>query len=257
MARWPLKEFLRRLLPKTVRSHRIITGRLRGFRMVTSWHDYPAGILGTTERPLLDWFERNVRPGETWLDVGAHYGYTAIALCRLVGRKGRVFAFEPSLATAGHLARTRTLNNFRRLAILPFGLGSPNTLQSYELPTLRGMMDSTSTLSVGSKEPLLLARFDWLWSLICDGERRIDGVKVDAQGMELEILRGMTLILREFAPKLVIELHRGVERGRLLDLLESLGYSRACLPVDPRRQEAQAEYLDDNSYSFQRVPTQS
>ncbi len=118
-------------------------------------------------------------------------------------------------------------------------------------------MDSTSTLSVGSKEPLLLARFDWLWSLICDGERRIDGVKVDAQGMELEILRGMTLILREFAPKLVIELHRGVERGRLLDLLESLGYSRACLPVDPRRQEAQAEYLDDNSYSFQRVPTQS
>src|SRR5206468_10103171 len=101
MVRRSLKEYFRRFLPKTVRPHRILAGRLRGLRIVTSWHDYPGAILGRTERPLLDWFERNVRAGETWLDVGAHYGYTAIALSRLVGLRGRVFAFEPVVATAG------------------------------------------------------------------------------------------------------------------------------------------------------------
>src|SRR5260370_32759841 len=139
-----LKELLRRFLPRAVRPHRILAGRLRGFRIVTTWHDYPAAILGTTERALLEWFEHNVQPGETWLDVGAHYGYTAIALSRLVGEGGRVFAFEPMLGTAGHLARTRNLNRFPRLSILPFGLGSTETLELCKLPTVRGMMDGTS-----------------------------------------------------------------------------------------------------------------
>jgi len=50
---------------------------------------------------LLEWFSKNVAPVETWLDVGAHYGYTAIALRRLVGENGRVIAFEPMLSATG------------------------------------------------------------------------------------------------------------------------------------------------------------
>ena len=38
--------------------------------------------------------------------MGAHYGYTALALSRLVGEEGRVFAFEPVPETAGCLAAT-------------------------------------------------------------------------------------------------------------------------------------------------------
>jgi hypothetical protein len=79
----------RRFLPRSIHKHRIFGGPLRGYRIVTSWHDYPAAITGRTERPLLDWFAQNVNPNETWLDIGAHYGYTAIGLCRLVGAAGR------------------------------------------------------------------------------------------------------------------------------------------------------------------------
>ena len=69
---------------------------------MTSWHDYPAAILGRTEGALLAYFAKHASSGETWLDVGAHYGYTAIALSKLVGGNGRVFAFEPMLNTAGN-----------------------------------------------------------------------------------------------------------------------------------------------------------
>src|SRR6202011_64890 len=99
-----LKAQIRRLLPRSIRSHSILAGPLRGASIYTSWHDYPGAILGTTERPLIEWFQRNVSAGETWIDIGAHYGYTAIALSRLVGVQGRVLAFEPVLTTASCIA---------------------------------------------------------------------------------------------------------------------------------------------------------
>src|SRR5437899_9381964 len=124
-----LKDVVRPLLPKRIKRHRILTGRLKGMLIVTSWHDYPAAITGRTERPLLNWFAENVSRGETWLDVGAHYGYTALALSRLVGAEGRVFAFEPVLRTAGCLAETRSINHLPQLAIIPIGLSAPEALE--------------------------------------------------------------------------------------------------------------------------------
>lgn len=245
-----LKAHIRRLMPRSIRPHRILAGPLRGRIIVTSWHDYPAAILGRTERALLGWFERNVRLGETWLDVGAHYGYTAIALSRLVGPEGRVFAFEPMLATFGCLASTRTLNGFSQLTVLPFGLGVPENLECKRLPVVRGMVDSTIRYDLRSTEMLLVVRLDWLWDRLCDRQRRIDGIKIDVQGMETEAIRGMSTLLQEFAPKLVVEVHSGVNRGELTGLIESLGYSPAATPIEPAAGETMPKYLDDRSYYF-------
>jgi FkbM family methyltransferase len=217
--------------------------------IVTSWHDYPGAILGRTERALLEWFELNVRPGESWLDVGAHYGYTAIALCQLVGPRGRVFAFEPVLSTAGHLGRTRALNGFGQLMVLPFGLGAPDMFELKRLPVARGMADSTLG-GEGWLETFLVARLDSIWGNVCDGQRRVDGVKIDVQGMEIETLKGMTAVLREFKPKLVLEVHVGVDRRKLIDLIESLGYSGTGEPVEAMVEDDRPQYLDDQSYAF-------
>src|ERR1700687_2761905 len=116
---------LRKLLPRRIRRKRILGGPLRGAVIVASWHDYPAAILGYTEHALLGWVGDHVRAGETWRDVGAHYGYTAIALSRLVGPAGRVFAFEPMLSTAGYLAQTRGLNRLAQLTSGPVSLRGP------------------------------------------------------------------------------------------------------------------------------------
>ncbi len=245
-----LKAHIRRLLPSAVRPHRILSGPLRGFRIVTSWHDYPAAILGRTERALLDWFERNVAAGETWLDVGAHYGYTAIALSRLVGSEGRVFAFEPTVATSGYLARTRAINNLNQLTVIPCGLGTPDALELRRIRGVRGMADSTIVADGQFLETVMITRLDWLWERICGGSWRFHGLKIDVQGMEIDALRGMAALLKRFTPKLVIEFHRGVDRHRLLDLLESFGYSRVAVAVEPAPDETEPRYLDDRSYYF-------
>lgn len=237
-------------MPRSLRAHRILGGPLRGFKIVTSWHDYPAAILGRTERALLEWFEQNVGAGETWLDVGAHYGYTAIALSRLVGPRGRVFAFEPELRTAGCLAQTQQVNDLPQLIVLPLGLGAPEALAVNSLPTVRGMLDHTVAADGNHLAAFLTTRLDWAWDHLCGGQRRIDGIKIDVQGMELDALRGMTGLLREFAPRLVVEVHRGVDRAELLTLLESVGYARSGHAIENEGEEPNARYLDDRSYSF-------
>lgn len=143
---YSLESLIRGILPHSIHARRILAGPLRGQRIVTSWHDYPAAILRRTERPLLDWFEKNVTTGETWLDVGAHYGYTAIALSRLVGPSGRVFAFEPMLSTAGYVSQTRRLNHFPQLTVLPIALAAPHSSELKQLPTVRGWTLYTNTI---------------------------------------------------------------------------------------------------------------
>jgi len=238
-----VKNCIRWLLPRTIGPRKILAGPLRGQRLVTSWHDYPAAILGRTERPLLDWFAQNVRSGETWLDVGAHYGYTAIALARLVGSEGRVYAFEPMTSTAG-------LNRLPQLTIVPVALGYCESIAARELPEVRGMLDSTKTGS-GRAEPFFIANFDWLWPRISQAvtnSTKVDGIKIDVQGMEIETLKGMFTTLRRHRPKLVVELHKGVSRHDFLSLLDSAGYSRNGRPIENVLGEP--EYFDDHSYAF-------
>jgi FkbM family methyltransferase len=243
------KAWLRQWLPRTLRPQWILAGPLRGRRIVTSWHDYPAAVLGRTERPLLAWFAKNVQARETWLDVGAQYGYTAIALSRLVGEQGRVFAFEPMIATAGCLAQTRRLNRLQQLTVVPLALAEPDSLAVLELPTVRGMVDSTLRPAAW-QETFLAARLDWLWPQICGHSQRIDGVKIDVQGMELATLRGMSGVLTTHHPKLVVEFHRGVDRPAVLAVLANAGYRHPGEPMASTAGEVSGQYRDDRSYAF-------
>lgn len=242
-----LKARVRQLLPRSSRPHSILAGPLRGASIYTSWHDYPGAILGTTERPLLEWFGRNVLPGESWIDIGAHYGYTAIALCRLVGPTGRVVAFEPVLSTAGCIARTRELNGLHQLQIVPLGLGSCPEIEISRLPVVRGMADSTIAPNTW-KEPISIASFDTVWRVLCEGNVTVHGVKIDVQGMELDVIEGMRHTLLAQHPKLIVEFHAGVDRARAAELLASCGYRSPGTPIEPDASES--SYRDDKSYLF-------
>jgi FkbM family methyltransferase len=241
-----LKEAIRQLLPRSPRLHTVLAGPLRGVPLCTSWHDYPGALLGTTERPLLDWFATHVTPGETWLDVGAHYGYTSLALARLTGLSGRVFAFEPVAATAACLERTRAANNLAHLHIVPFALSNSPAAATLHLPETRGMADSTLT-TAASGHAIRHQSLDTLWPSLHRGRPEIHGIKIDVQGMEGEALAGMRGILAVHLPLLVVEFHNGVDRNLILDLLRQCRYSPSAVPIAPQASPAIA---DNASYAF-------
>lgn len=243
------KSLLRMCLPRGIRPHRILFGPIKGQKLVTSWHDYPGAILGTTETRLLHWFAQNVNVGETWLDIGAHYGYVSLALCNLVGDNGRVFAFEPMLSSAGAIQHTRVQNTSPQLSIVPFALSACDTVEMTSQSATRGMIDSTID-SNGWAEPFFVSSADWLWPKMCDGNPTIHGIKVDVQGMEIETIRGMKRILTDHRPKLVIETHSGVNRQELMQVIGEAGYTIDPYPIDTDVAYADAGLLDDHSYYF-------
>jgi colanic acid biosynthesis glycosyl transferase WcaI len=245
-----LKNEIRRLMPRRVGPHRIWRGPLKGRRLVTSWHDYPAAILGYTERSLLRWLQANVKPGQTWIDVGAHYGYTALALGELVGPAGRVFAFEPVLTTAGHLNTTRALNNLQQLTVVPLALAECGRLQPIDVSLIRGMADHVDGVRATATDRVLGVAFDEIWPGLARGRTRIDGIKIDVQGMEIDVVTGMREALLSSRPALVLEIHHGVDRTRLLHLLSTIGYAGGT-EVEGRLTTGEvSEYLDDRSYCF-------
>jgi FkbM family methyltransferase len=231
-----MKPLLRAALPATARTHRIWAGPLKGCRLVTSWRDYPAAILGYTERPLLRWLAANVGRGETWLDVGAHYGYTALALSRLVGEEGRVFAFEPVPETAGCLAATRSRNGLPQLTVLPLGLSDAPGPSVLEVPVVRGMAEHARA-TAGERTAIVTASLDGVWDSLSRGRRQVHGVKVDVQGMEGQVLAGMRGLLREFRPRLVVEFHAGRDPEPALSLLDGLGYPIPGEPLGGRAED--------------------
>jgi FkbM family methyltransferase len=248
------KSLVRELLPRRHVAHRIMSGPLRGMRIVTSWHDYPAAIFGYTERKLTDWLLANARPGETWLDVGANCGYTSLALSRAVGPDGRVFAFEPVLATAACLEGTARANRLNQLIALPFALSEAPRPVVSRFVTERGMIDSQLP-SEGQVEmtAIIAVGLDAIWDSIADGSPVVHGIKIDVQGMELDALRGMRRLLARHRPKIVLEIHRDVPRNEVLTLLEDCGYLVDNEPIDDSL-GAFADPQSNASFVFQANP---
>jgi FkbM family methyltransferase len=241
-----LKERFRYMLPSAVRPRKILAGPLRGDYIVTSWHDYPAALLGYAESGLLNWFAENVRPGETWLDLGAHYGYTSLALCRHVGPAGRVFAFEPLLNTAGHLSSTRQANKLSQLTVVPLALGDFAEITTVDAQICKAMAQPLAApVKDAWVEPILCVGLDNLWGRLCNDEETISGIKMDVEGMEGKALQGMIGLLKKHQPKLIIEVHksRGVDLQVLAPVLREAGYSAAgCLIGKTASPDADASY---------------
>jgi hypothetical protein len=141
------------------------------------------------------------------------------------------------------------MNKLTQVTVVPLGLGAPTTLELKRIVTNLGMSDSVWK-GRGEEIPIFIASFDWLWPQICGGNARIDGIKIDVQGMEIDVVRGMSTWLKAWKPKLAVEVHAGVDREALLTLLESCGYRKDATPLEPIEGETSAQYVNDRSYAF-------
>lgn len=158
-----------------------------------------------------------------------------------------MFAFEPLLTTVGYLAATRSVNQLAQLTVVPFAVGDSEEITPVSVRTRKGMAQPKGMEGEGSwVDTIYCVALDKIWNRLCGSDETISGVKMDVEGMEIEVLKGMIGILRKHRPKLVIEVHssRGVHLASLASLLREAGYDGEGRPIETITEAA------DKSYEF-------
>jgi len=173
-----------------------------------------------------DALARHLRPGDTFVDVGANFGgYTWWVLSRL-GRRIRVVAFEPDPELYQGLRFNLELNGFDNVAVLPLAAGTEvGTLELHVSLENRGE-NSLIRPEDGPFQSRTVAVRPLAALLEEQGVERVDALKIDIEGMEPEVLdRFLGEAPRTIWPRLLICERKDSDAHRALrDRLVAAGY---------------------------------
>jgi len=164
----------------------------------------------------------------TFLDIGAHVGHYTL---RAAARAARVIAIEANPKTAERLMDNVRLNKLGNVEV--HNVAAWDRTEQLTLTSKHGHdHDGTDSLvpQLGDATVVEEIRVQGrtLDALLID-EPRIDAVKIDVEGADLHVLRGMARLLAKHQPHLFIEDHSVYgyyEKEELSALLTELGYSR-------------------------------
>src|SRR5215469_17167392 len=95
------------------------------------WLSHPLQVTWNTEVHILAWVEKALHAGNTFIDVGAHAGWVALASSRIVGPTGHVVAIEPSPALASLIRYHSRLNRVPSIAVEEFAVADSSGIADF------------------------------------------------------------------------------------------------------------------------------
>jgi FkbM family methyltransferase len=147
----------------------------------------------------------DIAKGDTVADVGANIGGFTLQAAIKAGEKGKVYAIEPALENLEALKRNIELNKLKNVEIIKKGLWSEPTILEFQMHELPGQHSIVmgDVQAKSKKVKIDVTTFD---ELVKDMNiSRLDFVKMDIEGAEIEAIKGMKNTLTSLKPKLVIE----------------------------------------------------
>ncbi len=202
-------------------------------------------------------FERVVRDGETVVDIGANVGYFTLLAARLVGKKGKVYAFEPEPRNFEVVLKNIALNGYDNVVPNQKAVSNkPGMVKLYLSKTDVGAHTLREYHDHFQFDKSQFGEFIEVEAVTLDGffkgkEHPIDIVKMDCEGSEMAVLLGMDKVIRnnpalkmfiEFYPAAITEM--GYSPEEFVRKLFDYGFSITA--IDELR-GPQERYLKINS----------
>ncbi len=181
-------------------------------------------VTDEPEYPILDSL---LSTGDWAIDVGANIGHYTKRMSEIVGEHGRIIAFEPIGDTFSLLAANLQAFRYKNVSLLNAAASDQTGIAGMSIPHFENGMRNYYEASITTNGDGLQAMTLAIDSLCLPSAVRL--VKIDAEGHELNVLRGMTQLLSRDKPVLIIE----VSSREVDSFLEPLGYSRETLPNSP------------------------
>lgn len=209
---------------------------------------------GFFEEDVCRFLLRMLRPGMTFIDIGAHFGFFTRLGAFLVGDGGRVLSFEPTPNTYRQLTRnTAGRGNIELHNCAAFSRATQLTLQDFGLEysafnSAFGIREDDAQKRRAAVEFQAVARR-------ADDVIRKSGcadvhlIKIDAESSELHVLEGLETTLRRDHPRIILEtgdfaLDGVPKTAQLIAWLRDFGYAPFEIGRDNRLRPAQTKTFD-------------
>ena len=191
-------------------------------------------------RALLPTIARLVPATAVVFDVGAHAGQYTKLFARAASH-GRVYAFEPGSYARSILRTVVWLHRLSNVAVVPIALGSEARIDTLTIPLKRSGSFGFGLSHLGepserwpavTQEIVASATIDGVVEKL--GLDRLDFIKADVEGWELQLLRGAERTLERLRPRMLLELSGAAlaRAGDRLDdafgFLAARGYRAFC-----------------------------
>ena len=217
-----------KLIPNAV-VVRIMQGHLKGKKWIKG-----SGVngywLGTYELAQQKIFQKYMKEGNVVFDIGAHVGFYTLLANQLVGKKGKVFSFEPNprniifFKKHMELNRCDTVTLFQKAVTEKSGRAAFDGSSGSATGFVVGVKDNAS----GQKERIIkietVAIDDLVFNKVIPSP---DFIKIDVEGSEMAVLRGAKRTLQEFSPRVFISSDQDAR-----DFLILLGYTLNAIGGD-------------------------
>jgi FkbM family methyltransferase len=189
---------------------------------------------GCYEPNIFAYLKTKLKEGMVFLDVGANFGLYTVWAARQVGRTGKVISLEPSTRDYDRLQYNVRLNSLKNVQALPVGASDSNRMAKFHISgddapgqnTLGGFV--YQDVSEKQTVDIQLKKIDDILSEL--RVEHVDVVKIDVEGHEYNVLKGMRSVLERDHPVLVVETQeqslqkQNSTTQQIFDFLLSLGY---------------------------------
>ena len=155
----------------------------------------------------------------TVLDVGANFGFLSLVWANSVAQRGQTIAFEPNINLFTTLNKTININGLQnRMYIKNNAVGNENkTIKLFMGNATSNVIKMSDSNAEREVEMITLDVF-------CNSSnlKQCDLLKIDVDGIELEILHGATQLIKQFRPVVIIETNGD---KRIVDYMKQLDYT--------------------------------
>ena len=193
-----------------------------------------ATFFETCEVDVASVIQRYLRPGDTFIDVGAQLGYFSALAAQIAGPDGQVHCFEPVPWLCVRLRRFASLNPRYHITVNEAACGA--VTESAELMLSDFPHLSSHSLVPGFLEQLTVPSSQHITVPVVrladyireQGLSTVALIKIDVEGHEREVLRGAEEFLRETErpPVIICEVHPAVNRALGVSTASLMAYMR-------------------------------
>jgi FkbM family methyltransferase len=259
-----LNKYLFSLTEWLVRDIEIIDG-ISHFRFhCTTFPEFRRCVTMFIKEPqTCEWIRSEIKSGQIFYDIGANIGIYSILAAHRVGERGKVYAFEPHSANFSRLLENITANRLGKI-VVPCNLAiySQNDFLPFVYLTAQAGSSSSqlkNPTEIGDdKVDTAISELKYaisIDSLVASGKFPAPHhVKIDVDGGELQILRGMDKLLAssEKPRSIQVEINKGYKE-EILAFMEVHNYVWSKTHHTRRGLELIAEGADPEDYVYNAI----